>query len=474
MPGAPSGFLGKLSAERPMLATGVLALGMTALCILGARNSPALADSGLLSRLVLSVIVALCIPIALAAFAPQKLWFRILFLAVTLVLGALLSAMLFGAFGSAPTIPGVPPLIVGTGLGFFLFLTALAPLVRSALRLGLLAPIIAVLGAAGAMGYLALEGILFSPLSAGGLTIALAGGICIGAGVGADYAQLFAKGLAPRAAAAAAGHAALAPAAFTILAAAAYAMIVTLEFNYGAVDWRIFLGVVAAALFTSATVLVGATAALALMRPSEQIAVDENHRRQRFFESWRPFRRRLPVTTASAASVIVGVLVIIAAFEVGIRDAMSLAMFLALILVASGAAFVSVRTSFLIVVILFASTVFAGYVFAITGLTLPSLSERFAALTLAAIALSQLTLSWRNAGDIWRNARDIAQNAMCDGLRRFLIALGVGAATLIAVAHAFEWEAGVATAGYFAVVAAIGQILAPVMMVALSAQSQRI
>lgn len=472
MPGAQSGFLGKLAAERPMLATGVLALGVASLCILGLRNSADASSGELIARFLLAGGGVVCAPMALAALTPQKPLWRVLFLVLMTGVGAALLAASFGRFGAMAGY-SPPPGAAAAAVGLFAFLAALAPLIRHALRLGVIGPLAALPGVAGGVGYFAMENLLSSPFAASSAAIALAGGAAVGAGVGSDFAQFFARGLTPRAAAAAAGHAAVAPAAFTVLAAAAYVVVVSLKTNYGAVDWQALAGACAAALLASLMGLVGGAASLALSRPSEQVAVDENRRRHRFVESWRPFRRQLPATTALAATAIAGVMVVVAAFEAGVADPLSLLMFLAMVLVASGLAFVSVRTSALIAAILFLSTVFAGYVYAAFGITPPAMPERFAALTLCAIALSQLTVSWRNAGDIWRNARDIAQNAMSDGLQRFAIALGAGAAAMMASAAAFSWEAGVGAAAYFALVAGIGLFLSPVLMVALSAQWQR-
>ncbi|GJL92190.1 hypothetical protein [Hyphococcus sp.] len=471
MPGAPSGFLGKLSADRPMLAAAIVAVGLTSLCVLGVRNSADPASSNLILRFVLAASAVLCAPMAIAAMTPQRLMLRTIFIAVVVALGAAIIAAAFGKLDLGGMTP--PKTASGTGLGLFLFFAALSPLTRSTLRLGGVGPIAAVIGAAGGIGYFALDGLLMSPFSGAAAAITLTAGVCIGAGVGADYAQHFARGLTPRSAAAAAGHSAIAPAAFSILAVAACMLIVTFNANFGAVDWRVLAAAGAAVLLSCATAMIFATSALSLFRPNEQAAVDENRRRQRFAESWRPVRRRLPATTAAAASAIVGVLIVIALFEVGLPEAVSLGVFLVLILIASGLTFVSFRTSILIAALLFTSTVFTGYIYAVLGMTAPAMMERFTALTLSAIAFSQLTVSWRNAGDIWRNARDIAQNAMSDGLRRFAIAIGAGSAATVASAYAFTWEAGVSAAAYFAIVAGVGLFLAPFLMVALSTQFQR-
>ncbi len=427
----------------------------------------------LILKFLAAAAAIVCVPLALAALAPERLALRLLFLVIVTAIGVGVIAVAFGAIDIGGSAFAPPRAAAGAGFGFFVFLSALAPLTRSTLRLGVFAPVAAMAGVAGGIGYFALENLLASPFSGAAAAIALTGGVCVGIGVGADFAQHFARGLAPKAAAAAAGHAAVAPAAFSVLAAASYMTIVTFKANFGAVDWRVLAAAGAAALLGAAAALVVATGVLSLFRPSEQVAVDENRRRQRFVESWRPFRRRLPATTAIAASAISGVLVIVAAFEAGVPEAASLAVFLAFMLLAAGVTFVSVRTSVLIASILLLSTIFTGYVYAAFGLAPPASAERFAALTLSAIALSQLTVSWRNASDIWRNARDIAQNAMCDGLRRFAVAFGAGGAATIAAAYAFSWPAGVGAAAYFCIHAGIGLLLAPFLMVALSAQFQR-
>ena len=250
MPGAQSGFLGKLAAERPMLATGVLALGVASLCILGLRNSADASSGELIARFLLAGGGVVCAPMALAALTPQKPLWRVLFLVLMTGVGAALLAASFGRFGAMAGY-SPPPGAAAAAVGLFAFLAALAPLIRHALRLGVIGPLAALPGVAGGVGYFAMENLLSSPFAASSAAIALAGGAAVGAGVGSDFAQFFARGLTPRAAAAAAGHAAVAPAAFTVLAAAAYVVVVSLKTNYGAVDWQALAGACAAALLAS-------------------------------------------------------------------------------------------------------------------------------------------------------------------------------------------------------------------------------
>ncbi|WP_425409380.1 hypothetical protein [Hyphococcus sp.] len=470
MPGAPTGLLGKLSAERPILVTGVLLLGALVLCLVGLREADSAESYSVLSNLVFAGLFVLCAPIMLAAFAPERPILRFAFLCVTIIAGAGLSAAALGAF----EIPGVyfAPLIALSGFGLFMFLIVLAPLTRNAVRLGVAAPFAALIGAVGGLGVFAIQDILTSPLSAASVAIALAGGVTIGAGIGADFAQYFAKGMTPRKAAAAAGHGGVAPAAFCVLVAAAYAALTSFHANFGRINIMDVASAGSVVLLASLMALVGTTSALALRGAGEQTAVDENRRRQRFVESWKPVRKLLPSTTAFAVSAIAAIMVVIAGFEVGVETPGSLLAFIVVVLCVSGLAFVSIRTSLLIAVLLLLSTLFAHYLYEIFSLPKPDAPARFAALALAAIAFSQITVSWRNAGDIWRNARDVAQNAMCDGLRRFLVSLGAGSAALVASSAAFMWSEGGVTAAYLIIICSIGLLLSPAFMIALSARTQ--
>lgn len=448
----------------------MLVLGAAVLCVLGVREAENTESFIVISNLVFAALFVLCAPVVLAAFAPEKPIFRIIFLALTIIVGAALNAAAFGLFD----IPGVffSPLIAVSGFGLFLFLIALGRLTRNALRLGVLAPVAALIGSVGGLGYFAMQGALGAPLSAASAAIALASGVTVGAGIGADFARHFARGMTPQNAAAAAGHSAVAPAAFSVFAAAVYAGLVTFHSNFGQVEASSVLGAGVIVLFAVLMALAGTTGGLAVMRPGEMTAVDENRRRQLFADSWKPMRKLLPSTTALAASAIAGVIAVIAGFEEGVDAAASLFAFLAMILGVSGLVFVSIRTSFLITALMFMSTVFVNYIYGIFDFNLPALPERFAALTLAAIAFSQITVSWRNASEIWRNARDITQNAMCDGLRRFLLALSAGGASFVTASAAFDWENGVGAAAYFVILASIGLMLSPPLMIALSARTK--
>ena len=295
----------------------------------------------------------------------------------------------------------------------------------------------------------------------------------VGVGVGADFSMNFAKGAALRQASARGGHAAVAPAVFSVLAVCAFLIVHGWEANYGAMDWPALWGGASAVLFAVTASLIAGTAGLALSAPSEQAAVDENNRRAWFTAAWRPLRAALPVTSALAGLAIIGVFAVVALFEIGLSKTVSLFTFLAIIWASAALVFVSLRTSLLIVGLLLASAIFADYAYGLFGAAAPSLLERLSALTLTAIALGQLTVSWRNAGDIWRNARDVAQNAMSDGLRRYLLTFSAGAVALAVAAYGFDWPSGYGAAAYFVSTGALSLLFAPIMMTALSAGTAR-
>ena len=468
---APTGFIGKLAAQRPMLTTTVLSLGLTALCVAGLRRSAVDGNAGLVVSFISNSIFIVGAPLVLAAITPRRLLNKGLFLVLTVIIAAALAA----AAQRSLIVPffGAPPPVATTlsALGLFAFLTLLAPFMQGVMRLGLLAPLAGVLGAAGGAGYLALEGLLSRPTAAIAVALALTIGGTTGLNVAADFAKYFARGANGREAAAAGCHAAIAPTMFAILAVAAMFVVETLNANFGAVEWNVLWGGVSVSLLAAAAALAGVTSGLSLEQISEQVAVDENRRREWFVQAWRPVRRILPATTALAATAIAGVFVVIAIFEAGVGVPLNFAIFFVIVSIAAAVTFVSLRTSLLIVAMLLASALLADFVYSVFGAAPPPISERLAAMTLTAIALSQLTVSWRNAGEVWRNARDIAQNAMADGLHRFLAATGLGAASLIAVAQSFGWAGGFAAATYFVTTAIISVILAPIMMAAMSAKT---
>ncbi|NOX95700.1 MAG: hypothetical protein GXP04_11590, partial [Alphaproteobacteria bacterium] len=274
-------------------------------------------------------------------------------------------------------------------------------------------------------------------------------------------------------AAAAAGHAALAPIMFGVLAVAALFLVQTVNVNFGAIEWRVVWAGLTAVMAAAVAAMLAVTGSLSRENVSELAAVDENRRCQWFAAAWRPVRELLPATTAMAMTAIAGVFAVVALFEVGFAAPVSTLSFFVLIAIASAVSFVSLRTSILIVALLGFGVMAAGYLYAVMGMPLPALPERLVALTLCAVALGNLTISWRDAGDRWQSARDIAENALSDGLRRFLFMVGVGAVSLFVSSQTFQWRAGEEAAQYLLATGFFSLLLAPPMMIAMSARTRR-
>ena len=467
---APTGIIGKTVAQRPMLTTVILALGLTALSVAGIRQSRLAGDSDMLTALVATGAYVVCAPFALFAVTPRRSINQLLYRGLIVLLTGVIAAASLNVI-ALPAYLQPPLFLTASVAAFFIFLAVLSPIVSSVTRLGFVAPFAGLLGAAGGAGYLAYESMLGSPSAAPIIAIALVVGGVTGFNVAAEFSKQFAKGANQEQAAGAACHGAIAPMIFAILSAIAFTTVDTVNANFGAVEWSVLWGGLCAVILAALSALVGVTGSLSLMRVSEQVAVNENRRRDWFLNEWRPIRRTLPATSALAAAAIAGVLVVIAAFEVGVATPWSFLAFLSFVGASAALAFVSLRTSILVFVILFASALLGDYIYALLKSEAMTLSARFAALTLMGISLGQLTISWRDAGEIWRNARDVAQNAMADGLQRYLTSLAFGVASLITVAYAFSWQAGYDAAVYYGLTGCLGLVLAPIMMVAMSSKT---
>ena len=468
---APAGIIGKFVANRPVLSISIFAIGLTALSVVGLRQ----ADAGafVASSFMINALVAIALPVALAAMEPRSRLGKVAFLVLIILVGGVLVAASVSDWRFLSAMPAPPLWLTLTATGFTLYLVALAPMTGSITRLGVLAPLAAILGVGGATGYFAVESMLMTAEGAGAAALALAAGASIGAGVSADFSRYFARGFSRRRAAAAAGHAAVAPIMFTVLAVAILFGVQTINTNFGAIEWRIIWPGLTAVLAAAIGAMVAVAGALSIEDASELVAVDENRRRQWFALSWRPVRRLLPVTTSLAITAIAGVIAVIAIFEAGFAAPISLISFFVLIAIAAGLSFVSIRISVMVAGLLAFSALATGYGYAALGLALPSLLERLLALTLCAVALGHLTVSWRNASDQWRNARDIAENALSDGLRRFLFLVGAGVVSLFTAAQTFLWPGGTAAAVYFLSTAFLSLLLALPLMIVMSARSTR-
>jgi len=469
---APVGIVGKFVANRPVLSMAVFSIGLTALAVIGVRSAGG-NGATLATSFVINALIAIALPVALVAMEPRSRAANIIFFLFIILGAGVLSAASMEMVPFLSGLPTPPFWLIMTSLGFLIYLFSMSPILSGIVRLGILGPLAAILGVSGAVGHLAVEAMLLRPEGAAAAAVALAIGASIGAGVSADFSRFFARGFSRQRAAAAAGHAALAPIMFGVLAVAALFLVQTVNVNFGAIEWRVVWAGLTAVMAAAVAAMLAVTGSLSRENVSELAAVDENRRCQWFAAAWRPVRELLPATTAMAMTAIAGVFAVVALFEVGFAAPVSTLSFFVLIAIASAVSFVSLRTSILIVALLGFGVMAAGYLYAVLGVPLPALPERLVALTLCAVALGNLTISWRDASDRWHSARDIAENALSDGLRRFLFMVGVGAVSLFVSSQTFQWRAGEEAAQYLLATGFFSLLLAPPMMIAMSARTRR-
>lgn len=435
---------------------------------MGARQG--VPDSGGdIGALIVAGGFGLGLPILLAAFAPRRALRRYVYLAAILSLFLLLF-LLRGSVEALPIVGVIPAWLTLSATGLFIYFWILSPFTDAITRIGVIAPFAALLGAVGGAGYLSMEGILQMPFGGILFAVALAIGIGAGVNVSADFIRVFAEGENARRAAAAAGHGAVAPSAFSLLAIAILAGVYSFDANFGEIQWRSVWGAITIAACSVTAALMMVTASLVLRPISDRVATEEQYRRRWFVSQWRPVRLTLPAATATAIAAVAGIVSVIAVFEKGFATPGLFFVFLFVIGLCAAMTFVSVRTSLLVMLLLVTSTVLGEYFLFIVGVATPDTAQRFASLTLIAVALGAMTASWRDAGETWRNARDIVQNALSDGTNRYVMFIGTGTASFLCVGKVVELASLGPLLAHYVVVALFALILAPAFMTALSAR----
>lgn len=454
--------------QRPVLSNFLISLGFVALIFSCARASAPAISTYIADAIIAGAIVC-ATPLVLSLLFPLRSWRRIACLFLILAFAAWLLA---GAIGLAAVPAWFPPrgwFIAAAG--FWAFLVALHFSIAGIVTLSLVA-IFASLGAGaaiiGILGLNELVSVNRVELAAAIFTVTVAAGFSVGAGVAADFIKFFTNGAKWRAAAIAAGHSGVATSAFSLLISLMAMCFLSYQLNFGAVTWDfVWIGVAGAAFSTTAG-LFAVCGGLALSQGTELIAARENLRRRMFRAGWRPLRMVLPPATAIAIVAVTMVLAVLLIVEVGIVYAPTQFLLSALIWAVAAVIFVSVRSAFFIVLLLFAGSAMADLLFAALGIPISSLNVRILSFILVALTLAQLTLSWREARDCWRGARDIAEHSLSDGAGRFALNTGVTIATLFTASQIFQWTAGAVTIAYVAAVSFFCIALSPAFMTALS------
>lgn len=470
MQGERLGLVGGLAADRPVLVAIVLAFGCAALAAIGVNDArEAGVGSGDLADLLTAFLVLPVLPLALASVAPRKTSWRLAF-------AAAIALLLLALDAAAPSLPfdwfAPDRALLAAAFVLTLILVLIAPVCGAYLRLSFMGGLAAVLGAAGAAGLLRFEGVPLDQIGvATGLGVAL--GVVVAIGVIADHAALFARGADQRRAAGLAARQGAAFALFAILvAAAAFPLRAAVSPLGGEILDLVWAAGAATALSVVCALLITA-GALSLHRPTEALAVAENARTQAQRRFWRPLRKILPVRSAMAAVAIVGIVLVVASFELVLAPTWREAAFVGVAAGAAAMAFFSLRAGLFVLAALVAASVLSMWVSAGLDMAPPAPPMNSAALTLAVIVFGQLGLAWRDARSPRLNARETMEMAMTDGMGRFVVGLSAGSAALYATGVSGAAPQGAAAAGYALCLGLVGALLAPPLMTALSGLTGR-
>ncbi len=458
--------LGDIAAARPLLASSLVACGLTALAATAFRGAPS--SFAMVSYAYLAALAVMtAAPAAIASLAPRNFWLRLFYAGVAagLILAGRRIAMQSGFHpGSFRTDIALAGAAAAT-----LFLSLGAPLWRGGLRLALVGLGAVVLGAAGGLSVIALEAARSgsAPAAGAALGLASASGAALSVIMAAGYAGAFAFGADGREAAGRAAQGAAAPGLFVLalstLALAASAFVTDEQAGAAAI---VASGAVAAALVSA--IVMGA-GALALKVPSEAIALEENRRRAALRPLLQALRAVGPPSASIAASAIFLILTVVAGFDA--PSAATIAE-IAVILAAFSAAlivFVSVRTALLLVLMLIIASRLTVWGVEQLFAEAPSESARVIALALDALLFSRLALAWRDNRNPRRKALDVTQRAITEGFFSYAAASVLAVAALAAPEAAGLWDGGADAALIAAAMAVIGGLAAPALMTAMGA-----
>lgn len=463
------GLIGGIAAERPVLATSVLAFAAMALSAVGYRAAEASFASVSIAFLA-ALFVAAGVPPAIAAAAPKRFWLRAIYAGFAAgILLALRRVLLQAGLDIGPFDEGVA---LAAAAGGVFILALAAPLWRAAVSYSLMGFAALILGAAGGLAALAVETASGGAVHAPGAILALAAslGAALSVQIAAAFARIFAEGGDNATAAGAAARHASAPALFALgLGVSAIALA---AFGAGAPLASILASarVAAAALaFALVVPLVALAGALSLKAETEATAVAENRRRA----SLRPFlaavRGALPPSSAIAASAILVILAVVAAFEAKTPASVGETALVSAVAVIAAIVFVSLRTALMASALVAISGRLAAWGVDLAGLAAPTETARVAASALAAALAMQLFLAWRDRRDPRRKTREVVRLALADDYFAYAAAAILSVAAMAASEAAGLWGEGIEAALYALALAFIGFLAAPPLMTAIGA-----
>lgn len=452
-----------------MLAGAVIAFAAAAIAAVAYRGATvAYTDASIAFLAALFVLTAA--PAAIGAVAPKNFWLRAIYagFAAGLFL-ALRRVMIQTGVSIAPFNEGIA-LSFAAAVSFLLAIGA--PLWRSALAFSLIGLAAVILGAAAGLAILAIETAREGVIATAGASLATAAGLgaALSVQIAAAFSRSFAEGGDNYSASADAARFSAAPALFSL--GVGVAAIALASFSSGATlggvlaASRTAAGAIAFAVATPLFMLAGA---LSLKGKSEMTAVAENRRRARL----RPFlsgvRDILPPSSAIAASAVILIAAIVAAFETGTPASVGEVAMVSAVAVLAALVFVSLRTALMATVMVAAAGRLASWGVDLAGLELPSETARIAASALAIALSAQLFIAWRDRRNPRRKTREAVQLALADSLFAYVAAAALSLAAMAASEAAGLWSEGVEAALYAGALMIIALFAAPPLMTAIGA-----
>lgn len=463
------GLIGGIAAGRPLLSGAVIAFAAAAIVSVAYRGaSAAHADMSIAYLAALAFLIGA--PAAIAALAPKNFWLRAIYAGIIAGMFLALRRLLGQSEFDLPLIDVSLALIAAAGVTFILSLGA--PLWRAAAGFSLIGLAATILGASAGLAIVAIETNREGVVETAGAAIALAVGLgaALAVQIGAAFPRSFAEGGDNFTAAAAAARYAAAPALFSgAIGASAMALAAFAdgsEFQAVLAASRVAAGAVAFCLAAPLFLLPGA---LSLKAKTEMTAVVENRRRA----SLRPFlsaiRGLLPPSSAIAASAIILIVAVVAAFETRIPASVGEIALISAIAVFAAVVFVSLRTALMIATLAAIAGRLASWGLDLAGVAPPTEIARVTATALAACLSAQLFLAWRDRRNPRRKTREVAQMALADSLFAYVASSTLAVASLAASDIAGVWSEGVEAALYTAALAIIGLFAGPPLMTAIGA-----
>ncbi|MBY0423436.1 MAG: hypothetical protein K2Q06_14105, partial [Parvularculaceae bacterium] len=302
------------------------------------------------------------------------------------------------------------------------------------------------------------------------LGLALAAAVAVG--VAADFSAFFARGVDTRRAAIASSEHALGPVA---LATALAFVSATLHgvFSAGASGMRLaWIAAVSAGLST-AIAAAFATGAVSLTGLGENLAVDENLRRQRLRRLWRPLRQVFSSSVAYAVTAIAFIVMLVAAFDLRAAPSPALLAYAPAAGIVAGLCLISLRGGLFVAVLMTIAAISTAWLFERLNLLPLDPFGASVAFAILATGFAMLALSWRDARSPRLNARETMETALTEGVGRFAVSLAAGVGGLYAAAFSGAWPEAVDAAARVLIGGLAGVIVAPALMTSLAAVGGR-